>query len=339
MTVQVSPSQAKELVIHAIKRKVVPMLHGSPSSGKSSIVHQIAKMANFEVIDIRLSQFDPVFLLGLPDVEDHLAKLIPFEVFPLERTPLPKGKSGWLIFLDEFNSCSRAVQAACYKPVLDRMIGQEYLHPKAHIVLAGNLATDNAIVNEMSTAMQSRVVHLEVSMNHADWIKWAIESDIDPKIITYIEHKPSILMKFDPNHDDKTYPCPRGWEFVSKIIVDTPFERDLLPLVQGAIGEGAGLEFYNFCQLKAHIPTFQQIISNPDTCEIPDKPSYKYLLASLITEHLDINNAPAVMTYLARMPTEYCYLVVRMGIRMKPKLLEVPAIDDWVTYNAEKFYK
>jgi hypothetical protein len=100
MTVQVSPSQAKELVIHAIKRKVVPMLHGSPSSSKSSIVRQIAEMANLEVIDIRLSQFDPVFLLGLPDVQGPLASLIPFDLFPLEGMDLPKGKAGWIIFLN-----------------------------------------------------------------------------------------------------------------------------------------------------------------------------------------------------------------------------------------------
>ena len=338
MTVAVSPSQAKELVIHAMKRKVVPMLHGSPASSKSSIIHQIAEMANLEVIDIRLSQFDPVFLLGLPDVVDNLASLIPFDIFPLENTPIPKGKKGWIIFFDEFNSCARSVAAAAYKVVLDRMIGQQHIHPKAHIVLAGNLASDNAIVNEMSTAMQSRIVHLEVKMTKDDWVKWAVEAKIDPRVITFVEHRPSLLMKFDPNHDDKTFPSPRGWEFTSKIIIDTDFERSILPLVQGSVGEGAGLEFYNFCQLKDHLPTIQEIITNPNGVEVPDKPSHRYALSSLLVENINEHNADALMQFLQRLPTEYCYLVVRMSVKMNPSLLNNEPIDNWITLNSQKFY-
>lgn len=338
MTVTVSPSQAKELVIHALKRKIVPMLHGSPSTSKSSIVRQIAEMANLEVIDIRLSQFDPVFLLGLPDVQGPLASLIPFDLFPLEGMSLPKGKAGWIIFLDEFNSCNRSVQSAAYKVVLDRMIGQAHLHPKARVVLAGNLATDNAIVNDMSTAMQSRVVHLEVAMMKKDWVEWAVEAGIDSRVITFIEHRPSLLNSFNPEHSDKTYPCARTWEFTSKIIEGDSFERNLLPLVQGAIGEGAGLEFFNFCQLKDHLPTIQQIVSDPQGCEVPSKPSHRYALASLITEGITSQNADAVMEYLLRLPTEYCYLTVRLAIKANPSLLSNKSIDDWVTFNADKFY-
>jgi hypothetical protein len=338
MTVTVSPSQAKDLVIHAIKRKIVPMLHGSPSSSKSSIVRQIAEMANLEMIDIRLSQFDPVFLLGLPDINGDLASLIPFDMFPMVGMKLPAGKSGWLIFFDEFNSCNRSVAAACYKIILDRMIGQQFLHSKAHVVLAGNLATDNAIVNEMSTAMQSRVVHLQVEMTKDDWIKWAIEAEIDTRVITFIENRPSLLMKFDPNHDDFTYPCPRGYEFVSNIIKGTPFDRDLLPLVQGSIGEGVGLEFFNFCQLKDHLPSMAQVLKDPENCEIPEKPTYKYAMTGILIDGINPSTATKVMKYLERFPMEYCYLVVRMCIRLQPVLLENKEIDDWVTSNANKFY-
>jgi len=338
MTVKVSPSQLKPMIIHCFKRKIVPMIHGSPSTGKSSIVRQIAKEANLLVIDVRLSQFDPVFLLGLPDVKKDLAELIPFDIFPLEGQPLPEGKAGWIIFLDEFNSCTKAVQSASYKIVLDRMIGQAHLHSKARVVLAGNLATDNAIVNEMSTAMQSRVTHFEVEMTPRDFLDYAITEKMEPRMITFLEHRPSLVTKFDPEHNDKTYPCSRNWETVSKAITGTDFERWLLPLVQGTVGEGAGLEFYNFCQLKDHLPSFGSIVANPDTCEVPDKPSHRYALASLIVESINTTNAVKVMEYVERLPMEYCYLVVRMAIKMNPELLAVDAIDDWVTTNASRFY-
>ena len=338
MTVTVSPSQAKDLVIHCFRRKIVPMLHGSPSTAKSSIVRQIAEEANLLMIDIRLSQFDPVFLLGLPDIKSLYATLIPFDIFPLEGMALPEGKNGWVIFFDEFNSCNNSVQAASYKIILDRMVGQAQLHSKAKVVLAGNLLTDNAIVNEMSTAMQSRASHLQIKMMPKDFIDYAIRSCLETRMISFLEHRPSLVDKFDPDHDDKTYPCSRNWESVSKIIKDDPFERNLLPLIQGTVGEGAGLEFYNYCQLKHHLPSIGDIIANPHDCEIPSQPAHKYMLTSLIVESINGVNAPAIMEYLLRLPTEYCYLVIRMAIKIDPELLAVDVIDEWLTVNAHKYF-
>ena len=60
---------------------------------------------------------------GLPKFEDNKATFVPFDIFPLSDWKLPEGKEGWLLFLDEFNSASKAVQAASYKLILDRCIG------------------------------------------------------------------------------------------------------------------------------------------------------------------------------------------------------------------------
>jgi len=59
---QVSPKQARELVVDIIKAKLVPMLTSSPGLGKSSIVKDIANEFGLKLIDIRLSQVDPTEL-------------------------------------------------------------------------------------------------------------------------------------------------------------------------------------------------------------------------------------------------------------------------------------
>lgn len=338
MTVTVSPKQAKELVIHALKSNVVPMLHGSPATSKSSIVKSIAEDANFDLIDLRLSQCDPTDLLGLPHFFNGRAAYNPFDIFPIEGDELPEGKSGWLLFLDEFNSCSRATQAAAYKITLDRMVGQHKLHPKVKVVLAGNLMTDNAIVNEMSTAMQSRLVHLEVQMNKEDWIEWAIDNEIDTRVITFIEYRPALLNKFDPDHNDKTYPCARTWEFTSRLIKGQNLERKILPLIQGTLGEGTGLEFYNFTQLKDELPSLKDVLDNPTETPVPEKSSHKYAMASLLTESFSPETSERLMEYVLRFPMEYQYLIIRMAIKTNNTLLSIPAIDDWVTTNAKRFY-
>lgn len=56
---QVKPSQASAMLIQFIKAKLVPMVEGSPGTGKSQIVHKIAADYGLKVIDLRLSQCDP----------------------------------------------------------------------------------------------------------------------------------------------------------------------------------------------------------------------------------------------------------------------------------------
>lgn len=59
---QVKVSQAISMITGYIKAKLVPMLEGSPGSGKSQIIHQIANNYGLKVIDLRLSQCDPTDL-------------------------------------------------------------------------------------------------------------------------------------------------------------------------------------------------------------------------------------------------------------------------------------
>lgn len=115
-----SPQQAVSMVEDCMFTKLVPMLHGSPAIGKSSIIHQLAAKLNLLVIDARMAGFDPTDLNGFPtfDVAKGLASYMPMDTFPLAGQTLPANLktggqySGWVLFLDEFNSAPLAVQAA-----------------------------------------------------------------------------------------------------------------------------------------------------------------------------------------------------------------------------------
>ena len=74
---------------------------------------------------------------------------------------------------------------------------------------AGNLETDNAIVQPMSTALQSRLAHLELVVDSKEWVNWATSNGIDHRITSYINFKPGNLYTFNPDHTDKTYASPR----------------------------------------------------------------------------------------------------------------------------------
>ena len=148
---QVRISQATSMLTKYLQAKLVPMLTGSPGIGKSQIIHKIAEDFNLKVIDLRLSQCDLTDLLGFPQITGSKAGYVPMDTFPIQGDKVPDGYSGWMLFLDEMNGAVPAVQAAAYKLILDRMVGSYHLHKNVAIVCAGNLETDNGIVNPMPT--------------------------------------------------------------------------------------------------------------------------------------------------------------------------------------------
>jgi hypothetical protein len=328
----------KEAIIDCFKAKVVPMVTGSPGIGKSSIVNQIAKDFNLQVIDLRLSQSDPTDLNGFPTVNEKTGKAgyIPMETFPLATDALPAGKDGWILFLDEFNSAPRAVQAASYKLVLDRAVGTHKLHENVMIVCAGNKETDNAIVNEMSTAMQSRMVHLELGVDHEAWVAWAETSNVDHRVVSYIKFKPTNLFMFNPDHQDKTFACPRTWEFVSNLIKNIPLDipRNKTNILAGAVGEGAGREFMGFCKIYKDLPTIQQILANPLGLKIPEEPSQLYAISGSLGTHAKDSTIDALMQYVKRLPVEFQMITLQNFVRKDKSLMLHKAVTDWVNESA-----
>lgn len=219
----VSPAQAQSILLDCISAGLVTMLHGSPGIGKSDIVKQVAETYNLKLIDIRLSQCDPTDISGFPQIQeikdkdgntvDKKAAYIPMDVFPLENDSLPLDKdgkemSGWLLMLDEINQAKQAIQSAAYKLILDRQVGQHNLHKNVAIVCAGNLETDGAITSRVGTALQSRMIHLEIKPDFQGWLSWARDNGIDPRITSFINYMPEKLHFFDPKHKDKTFACP-----------------------------------------------------------------------------------------------------------------------------------
>jgi len=201
--------ELKEAIIHVLQAGLVPYITSSPGLGKSDVTKGIAKQFNWEVIDLRLTQCDSTDLLGFPVHDGIRMNYAPPRHFPLQGIDkVPDGKNGWLLFLDEFSSAPMSVQASAYRLVLDRQVGEYNLHKNVVIVCAGNKDSDNAIVNRLSTAMQSRLVHLELEIDVRAWLDWATSAGLDHRVISYVEGHPDHLHQFDPNHNDKTFSCP-----------------------------------------------------------------------------------------------------------------------------------
>lgn len=336
---QVKISQAISMITGFIKAKIVPMLHGSPGTGKSQIVHKIAQDYKLKVIDLRLSQCDPTDLLGFPTIKDDRAGYRPMETFPIEGDPIPEGYNGWLLFLDEFNSASMAVQAAGYKVVLDRMVGQHHLHKNVAIVCAGNLESDNAIVQPMSTALQSRLAHLELVVDAQEWVNWASENQLDHRITSYINFKPGALYTFSPDHTDKTYAAPRTWEFADRVLkVADVDEANCLPMLAGTISEGVAREFLGFCRVFKDLPKIEAIINSPNSIQVSTEPSVLYAITGAIGHNATMDNFGSLMKFVERMPLEFQVVCLREVVRRNKTMTGHPAVQKWTATTAMEYF-
>lgn len=335
-----TPSTAKQILPIIMQSGLVANITGSPGVGKSDIVKHLANQFNLKLIDMRLSQMDPTDLNGFPtfDKNANRSHYAPPATIPLSSDPLPDNKDGWLLFFDEMNSASNAVQAATYKVILDRQIGEHDIHSNVVMMCAGNKATDRAIVNRLSTAMQSRLIHFTLETNIEDWSQWAVAEKIDPRIVSFLNFKPDLLHKFKSDHADDTFPCPRTWEFAHKLLKQLPptMSTDHFLILKGTVGEGAASEFVGFCDVYGKLPNFADIIADPLGIPVPTEPDIQYAITALLGDKGDTSTIAPISQFLMRLPIEFQVITFRYLIEKDKKLMTHPSVINWVKANAQR---
>lgn len=320
-----TPRQVRSFTIEMIEAGIVPFIQSSPGMGKSSIVAGIAKDFKLKMIDHRLSTSQPEDLSGYPDLKSGRAKFVPFDIFPTEDTEVPPGYDGWLLFFDEFNAASKSVQAASYKTILDRMVGQYKLHQNVAIVTAGNLASDRAIVNPLSTAMQSRVGHLEMELSHDEWMQdVALKQNYDPRIIAYLNFKKDDLMDFRPEHEEKTFCCPRTWEFMNRLIKNKTITDDKTSMYAGVITSGVAASFVQFTKVFAELTTIDEIMRDPHNCRLPIDTATKWAVVSHLMSVIDDKNFKEIAQFTSRLDISFRILFIRGALVRNPNFRSHP---------------
>lgn len=327
-------------IITTIKRclsnGIVPMIHGFSGIGKSESIHQIGKEAKLQLIDWRGSTADPTDLNGFPCLTGEKATYLPFDTFPIVGDAIPKGMNGWLLFADEINSAPPSVMKAMYKLILDRMVGNNHLHPKVYIIAAGNLATEGAMVNTLPSTLQSRMAHYELTVNAPEWIEWANKADVDYRMVSFISYKPELLHTFKLGHTDFTYACPRTIVAAAKGIKDKTVGYDDLLYLSGIISEGVAREFIGYCKVFKDLPSIDTILASPNSTPIPSEPSARFAVAAHIAEYMTLDNATVLMDYIVRLPVENQVIACRTAISKNKKLLLNDAFDAWSTRHATR---
>jgi len=315
---------------HFTNSNLPVFIWGPPGIGKSSVVKQIATDHKLEFIDLRLSLLDPTDLKGIPffDKDNNQAVWASPNFLPTDEN------SKGILFLDEINTAAPSVQASAYQLVLDRKVGDYSLPDGWSIVAAGNRENDRGVTYRMPPPLANRFVHLEMKVDFEDWKLWAYGVDIDASVIGFLNFDKEKLFDFDPNKNEKSFPTPRSWEYVDKILKSKLNEKLLLESISGAVGKECSVEFMSFRKIMDRLPDIEKILTAEiDEVEDDDNKVLFALCAGIINklkESKDKKHLDNVLKFSTTLPSEFAIMLVKDMQKNNLLVESCPFWEEWI---------
>ena len=278
----VSPNEAKRSLRKCIKIQRPVFMWGPPGIGKSDIVHQIGAEQEREVIDVRLSLWEPTDIKGIPYYNADMKSMTWAPPSELPTDP----ESTAILFLDELNSAAPATQAAAYQLILNRRVGTYVLPEGVSIIAAGNRETDKGVTYRMPAPLANRFVHIELRTDFDDWLMWATNNRVHEQVVGYVSFAKSDLYDFDPRSPSRAFATPRSWSFVSELLEDDDLpEGTLTDLVAGSVGEGLAVKFMAHRKVAKQMPKPEDILAGKVLkCDIKEISAMYSLTTSMCYE-------------------------------------------------------
>lgn len=274
-------------ILQRFKRNNVtlPMLVLGPVGiGKTAGIIEIAKKNNLGFRSLRLANLQETDLIGLPKIVERSADKFTKEeleagknlaVSWVQQGFLPDPhtsdfKEEGILFLDEITNCNRNVQAAAWQLMdCSRSIGDYVLPDGWLIVAAGNGPEDGGNFTSLSSALLGRCEAYRMKPDFDSWRNWAINHDVHPVVIAYLNMYKDSLWKWNPleaEAEGEKFPQPRVWEEASKNLKYAEAEQDgdisfsdVIMEVGGWIGEKETRQFASFYILKSEMIPLEDI--------------------------------------------------------------------------------
>lgn len=295
-----------------------------PGIGKSSIVKQAADELSLDlkqsvkVREVRLGECSLLELLGILARNTETNELEYMEP-PIYKEPEDENEI-IIYFLDEMDKAVGQVKAAVLHLVYDHEFWTFKLPKKSIIIGAGNPESiDEQKYSKFEPELNNRFRHYHIIPDIDSWRKWAVNADLNPKVIRFLSSHCDYL--YQSGHDDMedtAFPTPRSWEAVSDYL--NTFDQESLdydwiyPDICGDVGSSAALAFIAFCKADWEFPEIKSILTGK-YMKVPLKADIKYAMINNLLTYIKgrINNLSSeewenVCCYINRFPDDYAAL-------------------------------
>lgn len=329
------PSLLEKTLPSLITKKASVYITGAPGGGKTSLVHQVTKAMNYDLIEKHV----PTMLVedfGIPWMNAD-GKTFDYRMpdwYPFEGK-VGLAKNGVLL-LDDRGQAAADIQKVIRNIQLARHLHGVPLADGWSVVATGNRVQDRAGASRVLGHLADAEVEISFDTNLDDSCTWAFNNNIHPAIIAFWRFKDSALHDYDATRDKNT--TPRGWcdpkDGINALIGNVPPEAEL-EIFQGRIGQGHGVEFKAFMDMYRKLPSVDAILLNPDTHVVPKEGSVLYALSGSIARKASDTNFSRVMQYANRMPPEFTVLIVKDALKLTPEIASNPDFVKWAAVNGK----
>lgn len=219
------------------------MLVGKHGIGKSQILTDYYSACGKKVITLFLGQMcDPGDLIGIPyknEVTGHTEFMPPYW-FPTDNTPI-------VLFLDELNRARPEVLQTIMDLALNKKLAGRSL-PEGSCIISAVNGGDEYQLTELDPALVSRFNIYEFVPSVKEWIFWAEQNNLDPRIIEFISKNCNMLDSEKIGEDDclEKTADRRGWHKVSDLIKGKELTKAHTKIIAGIVGKRAAMNFFEF---------------------------------------------------------------------------------------------
>jgi len=305
----------------------------------------------FVFTDIRLTEFEPVDLLGVPrefKIHTEIDEMRLFDYQPFIWQLVVSACAG-VTLLDEITNVHRPdMRSVMYKVLRDRMTGWIKFHEDQLIIAAGNTPEDAAIATMLDAPVINRVRVFRIQPPTVDeWAQYMNKyvEDWDTRVYAFLKRfenyffqKPNDVETLDP------FATPRQWTELAK--VSKHFDGDELEIIAYSnVGSEAAAHFITF--VKTNVPDVKNILANPEILATLDIDG-KYLAASMIATEIhrdftdsqkpNLNKYARLLLWLLQNDRELLQLVAVMAGNKAMRKLHAMCLMNAATRPVAQFF-
>lgn len=230
---------------------------------------------------------------------------------------------------------NRALMPALTRLFQERIFGSRKLSDRSILFGCTNLAAEN-VGDVLSPLLRNRVtVVRKLSPTNEEWMRWAIQNNIHPILISAAHEFPEFFTSFtdyenfqdneyiyDPRDPSRTaYVTCRSLAGCNSYVSNRMSlgDESVLQLVAGTIGFSAAHKIITFMSLDDALPQYEEIVNRPKETKVPESAGAKIMIALKLMQRVEQEDYSQVHTYMERLPMEMQGLFFNQIIKLKTK--------------------
>src|SRR5262245_53977012 len=227
------------------------LLMGRHGIGKSEIITRFFREERgMPIVAFFLGQMsDPGDLIGLLHKDEQTGRsvFLPPYWWPTDGRPIA-------LFLDELNRARPEILQSVHELALNKTLAGKRL-PEGSVVVSAVNVGDEYQLTDLDPALVSRFNLYEFAPTAQDWLAWAADNGIDPRVTGFIQQNQNFLDGDGTGVSDEAAvvaasgglvktPDRRAWVKVSKLVAPIAQLEDVhVKVIAGIVGVPAALSF------------------------------------------------------------------------------------------------